>query len=95
MLSLGALEGASPDPTNLFSSTFQVNTYCAKRAYRKHLKLTTAAESESVLLGWDMDEHDRVYKADNFQFTADSVGLLRNTLGRICDSAGHLPNLNS
>jgi hypothetical protein len=61
VLSPGAQEGASPDPTNLFSSTFQVNAYRAERAYRKHLKETIAAESESVLLEWDMDEQDRVY----------------------------------
>jgi len=56
-----AQEGASPDPTNLFSSTLQVNSYRAERNYRKSLWETKVAESESVLHDWEMDEHDRIY----------------------------------
>jgi hypothetical protein len=59
--SLAAEEGASPDPTNLFSSTFQVNAYRAGRAYRTMLKSTIAAESESVKIPWAMDSEDRIY----------------------------------
>ncbi|MFC2025850.1 hypothetical protein ACFLUC_01510 [Chloroflexota bacterium] len=58
---LAAQEGASPDPTNLFSSTFQVNAYRAERAYRKHLNLSIAAESETVILNWDMNDRNRIY----------------------------------
>ena len=58
---LAVQEGASPDPTNLFISTFQVNAYRAERAYRKHLRVTKAAESESVLMDWDIGGDDRVY----------------------------------
>jgi hypothetical protein len=58
---LAAQEGASPDPTYLFSSTFHVNAYRAERAYRKHLQETIAAESESVLLNWEIDGKDKIY----------------------------------
>jgi hypothetical protein len=61
VFSLGALEGASPDPTNLFISTFQVNAYRLERAYRKHLRETQAAVSETALFPWDMDNCDRIY----------------------------------
>jgi len=58
---LAAQEGASPVPTNLFSSTFQVKAYRAERAYRKHLRDTRSAESGSVFLNWEMEKGDRIY----------------------------------
>jgi hypothetical protein len=61
VLSLGAQEGASPDPTNLFTSTFQVNAYRLERAYRKHLQETKNAESEAAVIPWDMDGKDKIY----------------------------------
>jgi hypothetical protein len=57
----GWQEGASPDPTNLFSFIFQVNAYRLERAYRNYLKETRSAESETELLEWDMIEYDRIY----------------------------------
>ena len=54
-------EGASPDPTNLFISTFQVNAYRIARAYRKHLRETIITESESVTLRLEIDDNDRIF----------------------------------
>jgi hypothetical protein len=55
-------EGANPDPSNLLSSTLEVNAYRAERAYRKELDRLQAAESETAITGpWQMDKYDRTY----------------------------------
>jgi hypothetical protein len=52
-------EGASPDPTNLFISTFQVNAYRIERAYRVNLRKTKV--SESVTSRLEIDDNDRIF----------------------------------
>jgi len=80
-LALAAQEGASPDPINLFSSTFQVNAYRAERAYRKHLREARSAESESGLHMWKMDNCDRIYYRLKLKLHLIKLGFLEDFLG--------------
>ena len=58
---LARSESADPDPTSLQSGTLELNAFRADRDYRKKLEMFLAAESESTVTPWGMDQYDRVY----------------------------------
>jgi hypothetical protein len=58
---LATIESANPDPTSLSMGTLELNAFRADRAYRIKLDRWLKSESESGMMTWKMDIHDRIY----------------------------------